>query len=295
MHRSVLGLGVVDQRADHRGVAHVADERDATDPCGDLLRPLGVHVGDHDPAPARARRSHSARPIPWPPPVTTAHRSARSMRGQRTIRATLVAACGVLAPMDAPAQTPGDHAARDPDRPAIVMAEAGDVVTYAELESRSARAARALRAAGLHPGDHVALLLDNRPAMLELAWAAQRSGLYFTPVNTRLAADEAAYVVDDCGATVLFAAASVARLAGEVRDRTPRVTRFVAVDGEIDGFESLRGVRRRGRRRAPRRRVRGLADALLVGDDRTAQGRRGDSSPASRTAPTTRSARCSRG
>ena len=141
--------------------------------------------------------------------------------------------------MDAPAQTPGYHAARDPDRPAIVMAETGDLVTYAELEARSARAARALRTAGLRAGDHVALLLDNRPAMLELAWAAQRSGLYYTPINTRLAADEAAYVVDDCGATVLFAAASVARLAGEVRDRTPKVTRFVAVDGEIDGYEPL--------------------------------------------------------
>ena len=137
--------------------------------------------------------------------------------------------------MDAPAQTPGYHAARDPDRPAIVMAETGEVVTYAELESRSARVARALRAAGLRPGDHVALLLDNRAAMLELAWAAQRSGLYYTPINTRLAADEAAYVVDDCGATVLFAAASVARLAGEVRDRTPRV-------------DSLRRGRRRDRR-----------------------------------------------
>jgi acyl-CoA synthetase (AMP-forming)/AMP-acid ligase II len=56
----------------------------------------------------------------------------------------------------------------------------------------------------------VALLFDNRAAMLELAWAAQRSGLYFTPVNPKLSADEAAYIVDDCGATVLFAATSVA-------------------------------------------------------------------------------------
>jgi long-chain acyl-CoA synthetase len=81
-------------------------------------------------------------------------------------------------------------------------------------------------------------LLDNRAATLELAWAAQRSGLYYTPVNTRLAADEAAYVVDDCGATVLFAVASVETLAGELRDR-PRVGRFIAVDGEIDGYEPL--------------------------------------------------------
>jgi len=119
------------------------------------------------------------------------------------------------------------------------MAGSGDVVTYAELESRAARVARALRAAGLRPGDHVALLLDNRAATLELAWAAQRSGLYYTPINTRLAADEAAYVIDDCGATVLFAAASVGKLAVELGDRIPQVMRRVAVDGEIDGFEPL--------------------------------------------------------
>ena len=48
VHRSVFGFSAVDQRADHGGVAYVADERNATDPCGDLLRPLGVQVGDHD-------------------------------------------------------------------------------------------------------------------------------------------------------------------------------------------------------------------------------------------------------
>ena len=141
--------------------------------------------------------------------------------------------------MQIPPHTPGHHAARHPDRAAIVTEPGSQVVTYGELESRSARLARALREAGLRPGDHIALLLDNRAAMLELAWAAQRSGLYYTPVNTRLSGDEAAYVVDDCGATVLFAAAAVSPLAAEVRASAPRVTRFVAVDGPIDGFETL--------------------------------------------------------
>jgi long-chain acyl-CoA synthetase len=141
--------------------------------------------------------------------------------------------------MDAPEQTPGFHAAREPDRVAIVMAGSGETVTYQELEERSARLAQALRSAGLQPGDHVAMLLDNRAATLELAWAAQRSGLYFTPINTRLAADEAAYVVDDCGATVLFAADAVGPLAEAVRPLVPNVRRFVAVGGAIDGYETL--------------------------------------------------------
>ena len=145
----------------------------------------------------------------------------------------------VVRTMDAPEQTPGFHAAIDPDRVAIVMAGSGDVVTYGQLEEGSARLARALRVAGLEPGDHIAMLLDNRAEMLELAWAAQRSGLYYTPINTRLAADEAAYVVDDCGATVLFASHAIEQLAVAVRSLVPGVRRFVAIGGAIDGFETV--------------------------------------------------------
>ena len=141
--------------------------------------------------------------------------------------------------MDAPEHTPGFHAAIDPDRVAIVMAGSGETVTYRQLEEGSARLARALRAAGLQPGDHIAMLLDNRAATLELAWAAQRSGLYYTPINTRFVADEAAYVVDDCGATVLFAASSLEPLALAVRSSVSGVRRFVAVGGAIDGYETV--------------------------------------------------------
>ena len=80
---------------------------------------------------------------------------------------------------------PGAHAGIDPDRPAIVMAATGETVGYAELEAQSARLARAWRAAGLQPGDGVALLVENHPRFLVAAWAAQRSGLYFTPISTQ--------------------------------------------------------------------------------------------------------------
>ncbi len=140
--------------------------------------------------------------------------------------------------MDVPEQTPGFHAAADPDRVAIVVVGSRETVTYGQLEERSARLAWAMRAAGLQPGDHIAMLLDNRAATLELAWAAERSGLYYTPVNTRLAAEEAAYVVDDCGATVLFAAGALAPLAAAVRPLVPGVARFVAIGGPVEGYEA---------------------------------------------------------
>ncbi len=92
---------------------------------------------------------------------------------------------------------PGAH---DPDRAAVIMAGSGETVTYGELEARSCRLAQVWHEAGLRRGDHVAILLENHPRYFEVVWAALRSGLYYTPINCHLTADEVAYVVEDCGA-----------------------------------------------------------------------------------------------
>src|SRR5262245_25016674 len=93
------------------------------------------------------------------------------------------------------------------------MAGSGEIVTHGELDDRSARLANLFRAAGLQPGDHVAVLLPNHPRYLEVVWAALRSGLYITPVNRYLTAAEAGYVVDNCDAKV--------RRAGALADADP--------------------------------------------------------------------------
>src|SRR5258708_4596029 len=49
--------------------------------------------------------------------------------------------------------------------------------------------------------------MANRPEFFEIAWGALRRGTYWTPVNWHLTAQEARYIVEDCGAQVLFAAA----------------------------------------------------------------------------------------
>ncbi len=109
---------------------------------------------------------------------------------------------------------PGTWAATTPDRPAVVMAGSGRTLTYAELDDRSLRLARHLRARGLVEGDVVALLSDNAPEAYEVYWAALRSGLYITAVNHNLSADEASYIVRDCGARALVVSAAKADLAG---------------------------------------------------------------------------------
>src|SRR5439155_1124230 len=83
--------------------------------------------------------------------------------------------------------------------PALTMADSGITVTYRELDERSQRLAQLLRAGGLQPGDHIAVLLENHPRYFEVFWGAQRAGLYTTPINWHLKPEEAGYIVEDCG------------------------------------------------------------------------------------------------
>jgi long-chain acyl-CoA synthetase len=95
------------------------------------------------------------------------------------------------------------HAGEHPDQPAIVMATSGETVSFGEYESRCNRAAHLLREAGLERGDHGAVLIENSPQLLELEGDAERTGLYFTLINTYLAPDEVAYIITNSRARLL--------------------------------------------------------------------------------------------
>jgi len=75
----------------------------------------------------------------------------------------------------------GQIAAEQPGKAAVIMAGSGRTVTFAELDAATNRLAHVLYDAGLRPGDHLAFMLENRWEFLAVAWAAQRSGLYYTP------------------------------------------------------------------------------------------------------------------
>ncbi|MFM7224647.1 MAG: AMP-binding protein [Actinomycetota bacterium] len=124
---------------------------------------------------------------------------------------------------------PGRHARERPDHPAYVMAGTGEVVTYRQLDERSNRVAQLLHAAGLRFGDHIAVLMENRSEYFEPCWAAQRSGLTYTCINSHLTADEVAYIVDDCDARVLFTSDTLAEVATAIVERTPKVERRLVV------------------------------------------------------------------
>ncbi|EFC84296.1 acyl-CoA synthetase [Parafrankia sp. EUN1f] len=118
---------------------------------------------------------------------------------------------------------PGTFAARFADKPAVIIAETGERLTYRELEDNSLRLARYLYDAGFRRGDHLALLADNTPQAYEVYWAAVRSGFYITAVNWHLAVPEISYIVNDCGARVLIASAALRDVAATVVRDTPAV------------------------------------------------------------------------
>jgi long-chain acyl-CoA synthetase len=142
---------------------------------------------------------------------------------------------------------PGAQVEARGDAPAVIMAGSGEVVTYAELEERSRRVAQLLHAAGLRPGDHIAIMMENHPRYFEIFWGAQRSGLYTTPINWHLKADEAGYIVEDCGAAAVFVSAALKDVAAELADRLGNVPlRLMVASGDdtadhagvVDGFDS---------------------------------------------------------
>ena len=132
---------------------------------------------------------------------------------------------------------PGEHARTIPDKTAYLMAGSGEVVTYRQLDERSNQLAHLLRAAGLQRGDSIAFMLENHPRFFEICWAAQRSGLYYTAISSRLTAAEAAYIVADCGAKVFLTSSYKRDVAEALVDEMPGVSVRLMVDGVIDGFD----------------------------------------------------------
>jgi long-chain acyl-CoA synthetase len=132
---------------------------------------------------------------------------------------------------------PGAHAQTTPDKPAVIMARTGQVLTYRALDERSSRLAQLWWAAGLRPGDHVAIFADNVPEFFEVTWAAFRSGLYLTTVNRYLQTDEAAYIVNDCEAKALVVTTYVADVAGGLPELIPDCPVRLVVGGPLAGFD----------------------------------------------------------
>lgn len=100
-----------------------------------------------------------------------------------------------------------------PNDPAIILEPKAISISFADLDRRSRRLGGFFQQRGLQRGDHIAILMGNNAYYHETCWAAQRAGLYYTPVNWRLTLHEAAYMIEDCGAKALIYSSELADMA----------------------------------------------------------------------------------
>jgi len=124
------------------------------------------------------------------------------------------------------------HARMNPDKSAVIVAETGEIHTYKQLDEASNRAAQFFRSRGLKAEDVVAFMVENTPAFYDLTWGAQRSGLRYVCLSTRLTADEADYILENSGAKLFVMSASLAPLAAQLSTDVERY----ALGGAIAGY-----------------------------------------------------------
>jgi long-chain acyl-CoA synthetase len=125
----------------------------------------------------------------------------------------------------------GKHALLRPLQPAFIMAGSGEAVTYAELEARSNRLAHLLRHRGLKRLDHYAIFMENNSRYLEACGAGERSGLYYTCVNSFLTASELAYILTNSESRVLITSVAKLDVARGALKECPKVELCIVVDG----------------------------------------------------------------
>ena len=130
-----------------------------------------------------------------------------------------------------------EHAKAQPDKPAIVMATSGEVVTFADYEAAANRVAHLLRETGLRFRDHLAIFMDNDPRMLMCEGGAERTGLFYTCVNSYLSAEEVAYIVNDSEARVVVTSAAKAEVAFQLPALCPKVERWLMIGAGGDPQE----------------------------------------------------------
>lgn len=133
---------------------------------------------------------------------------------------------------------PGAFLDTHPDKPAIIMGGSGFTQTFAELDAAANRLSHLLRAAGVQPGDHVALCMENHDRYLEVVWGCHYAGAVYTACSSRLTSGELSYIINDCAAKVFITSKYKADQAAEIVPTTPAVGLRLMLDGTIPGYES---------------------------------------------------------
>jgi fatty-acyl-CoA synthase/long-chain acyl-CoA synthetase len=126
------------------------------------------------------------------------------------------------------------HATAAPDKPGVIDDRPGAtplVLTFSELNAAANRLGHVLRDIGVVPGDKVVWCGQNSIGTVTMVHAARKVGATAVPLNYRLTPEEAAYVVDNSDATVVYVDAEFAGLFDTIRSDIPKVREALVFDG----------------------------------------------------------------
>lgn len=125
------------------------------------------------------------------------------------------------------------------ETPCFVMASTGESVSYAVFEQRSNRLAQLLHQAGLRRLDHYSILMENNDRYLEACAAGERSGLYYTCVNSYLTGEEVGYILQNSESQVLITSASRLPAAVEAIAASPNVRLCLVVGSDPEALATI--------------------------------------------------------
>ena len=137
--------------------------------------------------------------------------------------------------MSEPARTaPSDlialHAARTPDRPALIQDDRQ--LSWAAFHEARNRLANALTGLGVRSGEHVVVYAANSIEYLLASAAARAAGVVAIPMNHRLTVEEVRYILDDSEAAVVFVGDSFVPIVEQVRAAARGVHHWILIGEE---------------------------------------------------------------
>jgi long-chain acyl-CoA synthetase len=141
-----------------------------------------------------------------------------------------------------PVYHPRAIAAVTPDKPALIMVDQGQSITYGDLVRRSDQVGHLFASLGVRQGDTIAIMIENHVRYPELMWGAKNSGIRYVAVSTHLNGADAAYVIGDCGATLLVSSKACATLAVEAIAGLTDLPTLLMIDGAVEPFQSYEAL-----------------------------------------------------
>lgn len=137
---------------------------------------------------------------------------------------------------------PNDEARDNPNRPAVIMGGSGRTLTYGELDAAANQLARLFHDQGLRRLDHVVCFMENSPELFVVCSAGERSGLYYTAIDAKFTAEEAAWIINNSTSRVVVTTVAKRDIAEQLVARCPAVERWLMVglaedEGRFESFD----------------------------------------------------------